>query len=100
MTQIEQLEQQLAAAKQANQPHVTEIIESSREQVVTKNHTTGTVRKDLLGGHVQEEPQVTVKEPEIHLLDRAVDPGVKLVSNDDVNRVVELGSGTVGTDLR
>lgn len=74
---------------------------ATRDRVTAQDHRTGTVPTGHFGGHEPEQPaQAMVKEPEKHLLDRAVEPGMKLVSNDEVKRVVELGSGTVRTDLR
>lgn len=100
---ITDIERQLAEAKRAASPVIVEKTVDTKDEIVYVNKTSGTVRKDLLGGkaaqyHDSERP---APQPEVSICDKPVDPAIgKVVKTTDKDRTVKLVSGTKRTDLR
>jgi len=100
---ITEIERQLAEAKRAASPVIIEKTVDTKDEVVYVNRTSGTVRKDFLGGkaaqyHDDRRPE---PKPEVSICGKPVDPSVgKVVKVTDKDRTVKLVSGTKRTDLR
>lgn len=102
MGYLQDLEDELAAAKKASESFTVEVIEKDDNHIVTRD-SRGTVREDMLGGSAPQYLQTNapVPAPEIPLCDRPVAKEVgKLLRANDEGREMKLVSGTIRTDLR
>ncbi|CUS37524.1 hypothetical protein [Candidatus Nitrospira nitrificans] len=96
---IIELKQELAVAEADARPVIVEVTHASREKIVYKNKTTGTVRIDLKDGKETQkclEPVAPVAEG---VIVKAFDPELgEVMSENAKERVIKLASGTMRTD--
>lgn len=97
---IKELEDRLALVKQALTPVIIEKTIDNEEQVVYVNKTFGTVRTDLKGGEkprYEDRPQASAAS----LVNRPFDTSLgKIVKENEDERMIQLNSGTVRTDVK
>jgi hypothetical protein len=100
---IANLETQLATAKLAATPVLTETLsESADERSVRITHGNNvTVRTAFLGGESAQYHETPQVKPEVHLFDKPVSKEIgRVLKTNSEEREIKLVSGTIRTDLR
>lgn len=100
-SRIEELEAELAVARFDSQPVIIELTKETKDERVFTNVTSGTVRRDCLGGvEPQYEDRPVLRTPE-RLVDRPWDKEVgKIIKENSDERVIKLASGAIRTDIK